>query len=69
MRRFVRVEVLFTETEYQKLRYDAAIFTASGTVAAAVRDKLRLSPRPYGYSAEHVVVSEQDWVTENEGKS
>lgn len=63
-RRFVRVEVLLTESEYREMR-SAGSLTASGTVGEAIREKMHLPTNaasgPYGYQGNPVLLTEAEW--------
>lgn len=49
-RRFIRVEVIFTEPEAESLRREA-LFLGEGTLGAAVRKRLGLPETAYGLKA------------------
>lgn len=63
-RRFVRAEVLLTESEYREMRTKGSL-TASGTVGEAIREAMHLPTNvtigPYGFRGNPVLLTEAEY--------
>lgn len=64
-KRNVEVKITLSQAEYNRL-YRDSILSSTGTVQGVIREKLNLSPEPYGKNRP--VISEAQFRWERDGK-